>query len=270
MKHAKYTFLLFLFFAISNVVFAANDTTKAKTHLDFGADLYSRYIWRGTRYGGDSPNIQPGISFSYKNFETGAWGAYSLGGVNPYQEMDLYIKYNFIHDMFSAIITDYYFPDENGTYHYFDYSKNSTGHVFEGGVSYNGINKVPLTFSAFVNFYGADAAKLGTNPSDTTIFNKKTGIQYSNYFELGYSLSAKIVDLNFFVGFTLNNPKKANNSTGFIGETGYYGDKPGVVNLGLSVSKTIKITKSYSIDLVSSLITNPETQRVFLIFGISL
>ena len=254
---------------ISNIVFSQTDTTKNKIAVDFGSDLYSRYVWRGTQFGGNSPSLQPGLTAGYKNFEIGAWGAYSLGGNNPSQEMDLHIGYTFINKMFSAVVTDYFFPSENGIYHYFEYDKDKTGHIFESGLSFNGTKKIPISFSAYINFYGGDAAKLGDNPADSTTFNKKTGIQYSNYFELGYNTKSKNTDLTFFLGFTLNNPKKTDINTGFIGETGFYGTGPGIVNLGLTASKTIKITDNYSLPLTLSFITNPQAQRVYLIFGFS-
>ena len=270
MTLTKFTFFLFAFFLTVNSALAQSKAANTKTDLDFGVGIYSRYVWRGTRYGGDSPNIQPEIKFSYNNFEIQAWGAYSTGGINSFQETDLILQYSFIHDMFTAVISDYYFLNENRDYNYFNYRKDSTGHLFEGGLCFNGTKKLPLTLNAYFNFYGADAVRLGNNPSDTATFNKKTGIQFSDYFELGYNLTIKTTDLNFFLGFTFSNPKKPDSSTGFIGEKGFYGNNAGVVNIGFTVSKSIKITKNYSIGLNSSLLANPETERVFLVFGIDL
>jgi len=241
----KRRLLPLLFFAVflgmSNYLAAQNESSNHKIRLNFGADLYSRYIWRGSQFGGSSPSLQPGISATYKNLELGVWGAYSLGGNNPSQELDVYVNYTFLKGLFSAIVTDYYFPTEFGNYNYFHYKKDETGHVFEAGLSFNGTKRVPLTFSAYVNFYGADAVKIDSNPASAG-FTQKTGIQYSNYFELGYSITAYTVDFNVFVGATLNNPAKTDTATGFIGETGFYGNGPGIVNLGINVSKAVKIT----------------------------
>ncbi len=263
------TFLFITLITISNINFAQNDSAKTKIKTNFSADLFSRYIWRGTQFGGNSPSLQPGITANYKNLEIGTWGAYSIGGNNPAQEMDLFLQYTFLKNKLSVIITDYFFPTETANYNYFDYNKNTTGHIFESGLTFNGTQKIPLTFSSYINIFGADAAKIGDNPNDTTNFNKKTGIQYSNYFELGYTKTITNTELNFFIGFTLNKQKSANTTIGYIGETGFYGNGPGIVNLGLKAQKTIKITKYYSLPLTTSLITNPQAHKVYLIFGIS-
>ncbi len=85
-----------IFLGMSGMLNAKPENTTSKIKLNFGADLYSRYIWRGSQFGGNSPSIQPGISAAYKNLEIGAWGAYSIGGNNRSQELDLYAKYSFI------------------------------------------------------------------------------------------------------------------------------------------------------------------------------
>ncbi|NOZ46784.1 MAG: hypothetical protein GXO79_08370 [Chlorobi bacterium] len=266
MKLKTFLFITILF--ISNIVFAQNDTIDNVLKIDLSADLFSRYIWRGNQFGGSSPSIQPSIIVSYKNLEIGTWGAYSLGGINPIQELDLYLSFNFMNDMFSTIFTDYYFPIENNNYNYFEYNKDKTGHIFESGLSFNGTDKIPVSFSAYLNFYGNDAVKLESN-NLVANFNQKTGIQYSNYFELRYNKSSRAVDLNLFMGFTLTNQKKANITTGFIGETGFYSNSAGIVNLGITASKTLNISNTFNLPITTSIITNPKAQKVFLIFGIS-
>ncbi len=252
-----------------NKIFAQQDTTKASDfNLNIGADIMSRYVWRGTQFGGNSPSIQPAITLNYKNLELGAWGAYSTGGVHASQEMDLYLSYTFLNEMFTVIATNYFFPSDTAQYDYYGYD-SKTGHVVETGFIFNGTKKIPLTFSAYVNVYGADASAIGSNPNDTVNFNKKTGIQYSNYFEMGYSHALNNVDFNLFLGFTLNNPKSSNKNTGYIGETGWYGSGPGVVNVGITASKEIKITDNYSLPISVSFITNPQAKKVFLVFGLS-
>jgi len=260
-------FTLLLIF-ISAISFAQTDSTKSDFDLDLGADLMSRYIWRGTEFGGGSPSIQPAIALTYKNLELGVWGAYSTGGVNASQELDLYLSYTFLDDKFSFIVTDYYFPSDTGKYDYYGYD-DKTGHILEAGIVFNGTNKIPFSFSAYVNVAGNDAPTIGDNITDTANYNKKTGIQYSNYFELAYNKTIKNVDLSIFMGATLNNPSKINNETGYIGESGFYGNGPGIVNLGFTVSKELKVTDSFSIPVTASLITNPQAEKVFLVFGIS-
>ncbi len=274
-----YLLLLVAITFIPNFMWAQQDTTQVSTDsttiiarespFSLGADIMSRYVWRGTQFGGNSPSIQPSLSVSYKNFTFGVWGAYSTGGVHASQELDLYLSGNFINDMFTVVVTDYYFPSDTASYHYMSYD-SKTGHVLETGVVFNGTDNFPISLSAYVNVYGHDARKVGDDPSDTTTFNQEQDIQFSNYFEVSYSKSFKNnFDINAFLGFTLSNPKKADANTGYIGESGFYGNGPGVVNLGLTASKSVKITNSYSMPLTASFIINPQAERVYLVFGIS-
>jgi len=82
---------------------------EKESPLSIGADLVSRYVWRGLDYGA-SPSIQPYMEAAIGNFAIGAWGAYTtnLPGV---QEVDLYLRYT-IMDMLTIGVTDYFFPDE--------------------------------------------------------------------------------------------------------------------------------------------------------------
>lgn len=244
-----------------------NSFSQEKVSLDLGTDIVSRYVWRGTQYCGNSPSIQPYSSITYSNFQFGFWGSYSVSDLVTNQELDTYISYSFLKDIISATITDYYFPD-NSDYNYFNYAANTTGHILEGTLSFNGTEKIPFTFLAAMNFFGADAAKIESNPTNTN-FNKKTGIQYSNYFELGYSKSFESADFNAFVGFTLSNPRQEDLTSGFIGETGFYGDKAGIVNIGFSISKQLQISKNYSLPIGVSLITNPETKKIYMVFKLT-
>jgi len=234
--------------------------------LDFGTDLVSRYVWRGSQFGGTSPNVQPYTELGIGNFVLGAWGSYSLGGSNPFQEFDFYAAYSLLEDKVSITLTDYYFPDESADYNYFNYDANTTGHVLEAIVSFNGTEKIP--FSAFLatNFFGNDATSFS---DDSATLNKMDGIQYSMYLELGYATTLKSVDFEAFLGINLSDPSKPDFSTGYMGETGYYGKHMGVVNLGITVSKEVEISDKFTLPVMASLITNPQAQKIFMVFGIS-
>jgi len=52
---------------------------------------------------------------------------------------------------------------------------------------------------------------------------------------------------------------------------GFYGQRSmGVINLGLTVSKDIKITDKFTLPVFGSFITNPESENVFFVFGLSI
>ena len=265
MKRSGVYLLLAFMLSISSYSFGQ----KEKVVLDFNTDVMSRYVWRGTQFGGTSPSLQPSVCLNYKGWELGAWGAYSLGGNNAGQEFDLYLGYTFAQDQFNLTLTDYYFPTEGEDYNYFEFDNDLTGHVLEGTLSFNGNNKIPFGLMVAVNFWGADAIKLGDNPT-TADFNQKTRLQYSTYAELSYSHKmTNEVSLDAFLGVNLTKPSKAKTSTGFYGESGYYGNKSGVVNLGFTLSKEIALNEKLSLPVSASVITNPVDEKIYFVFGFS-
>lgn len=217
-----------------------NAQDEKKSNLDLGSDFVSRYVWRGTDFG-NSPSIQPYMAYSISGFEIGAWGSFAVNGADM-QEVDLYASYTFLNEMVSVGVTDYFFQSSAVTMNnYFDYSDSTTGHFFEGNLNFNGTEKIPLSFSANYMFYGAD--------KDNSL-----------YFELGYNGSCKLVDYNVFLGATTG--------AGIYLTPG--ADGFSVVNVGFGVSKDIKITEKWSLPVFAQLITNPQAQNIFFVFGFSL
>ena len=114
MKNFKTLILLmgstFLFFSNQNV-----------QSQDFGADVVSSYVWRGTQFG-EGPHIQPYISTGKGGFEVGLWGSFPTTAGGGGNELDAYISYDF--GPLALTVTNYTFPDGDGTY--------SSGGFFEG------------------------------------------------------------------------------------------------------------------------------------------
>lgn len=267
MIKSKLFIVLVLILGVSALMKAQEGNTKVS--LNAGADFMSRYIWRGAQFGGNAPSIQPSISLGAGNLEIGVWGAFSTAGANVGQEVDLYVSYSFFNEMFAATLTDYFFPAEGVDYDYFEYGKDKTAHILEGTLSFNGTEKLPLSLLLAVNFYGADAARINDDPNSAD-FNKKDGIQLSSYAELGYSTAVNDVNLDLFMGFNLIAPKKADPTTGYDGESGFYGKNRGLVNLGVTASKELAITDKFSLPIQASLITNPMDKKIYFVFGFSL
>ena len=251
MKKNRIVLIIILAISFSgiNIINAQTESKKEESPVSVSCDMMSRYVWRGSDFGA-SPSIQPGIEFSNSGFTIGTWGAYALN-LNGVQEADLYIGYTF-KDVFSLTVTDYFFPEETASYQYFDYNSSTTGHILETTLSFKGTDKIPLSVLIASNVWGADARKMNT---DGTVGN----IQYSTYAELGYSYK----NLNAFIGFNLTNPDE------YHGESGFYGDAVGVVNLGLTAIKNIEITDKFSLPLSVSLITNPQAGKIYLLAGFS-
>ena len=248
----KISFIVFSTIIISllssNSIFAQQDTTAKENPFSIGCDIMSKYVWRGTDFG-DAPSIQPGVSFTKAGFTIGAWGAIATS-YKGYQETDLYASYAY--KFMSLTVTDYFFPSNTKTYNFFDYDDSSTGHILEVSLAFNGLENFPLTVMLATNVYGADNVRI--NPDGTT-----GDIQYSTYAEIAYAFKY----VNVFMGTNLTNVDREN------GETGFYGNYIGVVNLGVSATKNIKITKFYSLPLSVSLITNPQAEKIYLVAGIS-
>lgn len=255
----KHLYLVFALLFIS-ATFCVAQEEQEESPFNIGADLMSRYIWRGLDLGGSSSSIQPTFEFtagdSTHSFTIGTWGAYSVA--NSYQEVDLYLKYT-INDMISVSITDYFLPEYYGDIrdNFFEFGKDSTGHLLEGAVSFDGTEKIPFTLLFAMNVYGNDTRKIKDDGTDGGIFMSK-------YVEIGYAHTFNGVDINPFLGIALDKPNEDR------GEVSYYGNKKvGIINVGIKASKSIKITDKFELPVQSSLIINPNAKKIFLTFGIS-
>jgi len=232
--------------------------------FNLGADLVSRYVWRGKDFG-NSPAIQPNLSFSVAGFKIGAWGSYGFSPwsekindstiVNRgnYAEMDLYMSYTLKN--FTIMVYDYFLPNSlspNSGNNYFHFKKAETGHTVEVCLTYAGTEKFPLQLCAATLVWGADKGK-----DSSGVYGLGTKNNFSTYLEAAYLFNIKGFGVKPFVG-------------GIPFGSGWYGDKAGVVNAGLTVSKTIRITSDFELPVYTSLITNPQTESVFFVFGLTL
>ncbi len=236
----KVTSLLVFLFAmailLTSTVKVKAQEGESESPLSIGADFMSRYVFRGLDYGA-SPSIQPYVELGIGNFTVGAWGAYAISfsaaNFMGVQEMDLYASYT-IADLVTVGVTDYFFPQEaDYNYNYFDYRSDTSVHVIEAMVTFNGLENLPLTLTLGYNLLNDDDNSL--------------------YVELGYSFSI----LDIFVG--------AGNGLYLTGDNEF-----GIVNLGISTSREISITEKFSLPVSVSLITNPEAKHIHLVFGLSL
>lgn len=59
-------------------------STNISYSQDFGADLFSSYVWRGTQFGSGA-HIQPYMTLGSGNLDAGIWGSFptsAQGGGN--------------------------------------------------------------------------------------------------------------------------------------------------------------------------------------------
>ena len=215
-----------LFSVFSLILGLSVNASAQEGSWSVGADLYNRYVWRGTEYG-NSPSIQPTVEYSIGGFAIGAWGAFNTDG---YQEADWYASYGFDFGL-SVGVTDYYYPGSE----FFDYSGDNSSHALELNLGYS-IENLSLSGNYMMNESPDGAGSAGDDL----------------YFEAGYSFDS----FDVFVGA----------GDGWHTTDGEFD----VCNVGISTSKEIKITDSFSLPVSGSAILNPETEQFYIVVGFSL
>lgn len=222
--------ILFLLLSLSPFIMQAQD-------VFLNADFVSSYVWRGMKCGNAA--VQPTLGVSMGSFTLSAWGSTEFRNEN--NEIDLALEYEL--KGLTLSVTNYFEQSEEEPFNYFDYAAHSSGHTFELGAAYTFSEKVPLTVSWYTVFVGND-------------YRENNKRAWSSYCELSYPFSVKGVDLAIEAGFT---PWE-----------GMYADKFNVVNIGLSATKELKITRSFSLPISGKIIANPYENQIYFVFGISL
>jgi hypothetical protein len=191
--------------ALAVALFAGFGASTAQAEgFKVGADVVSSYVWRGTDYG-DSPAIQPTLSYTFKNgIAVGAWGSYAVTENNGdrYKEIDLSVSLPV--GPFTFAVTDYNNNPEGAKA--FDFS-NDSSNVVEISTAYAAGN---LSLLAAINVAGLEGAAKNAKYCEAS---------YKVYDKDGYS--AKLV--------------------AGLGNEDYYGDAEdnhvALVNTGISVAK---------------------------------
>ena len=195
-------------FIFSIIIFVFGLTSIFAQEISIGADVVSRYIWRGVDFG-NSPAVQPALELSAGDFTVGSCGSYSIGksdsGFGGLNEHDLYLSYNF--GPVSIGVTDYYYPGAAGFFT-FDADYN---HVIEPYISYSGVISASLYMNAL-------------NDPDNSM-----------YLELGYDLEVSEVELSLFAGAALSE------------SVWYATDGAALISAGVTASKD-NISVSYIIN----------------------
>ena len=74
-------------------VFATLNTNSVQAQ-DFGADLVSSYVWRGTQFGSGA-HIQPWMELGSGSLTGGVWGSFPTTANGGGNELDLWVSYDF-------------------------------------------------------------------------------------------------------------------------------------------------------------------------------
>ena len=89
------------------------------------------------------------------------------------------------------------------------------------------------------------------------------GNRYSTYAKVGYTLKTSKADFSPYIsyGFVMNN----------VDETSFWGKKAnGFTEIGINVSKVVKITDSYSVPISAGIVTSPMNNTVNGLVAITL
>ncbi|GHU95855.1 hypothetical protein FACS1894156_6090 [Bacteroidia bacterium] len=222
-----------------------------------GGDLVSSYVWRGAYQSGFS--VQPSLGLSYKGFSLGAWGSTDIIG---FKEVDFSLGYSIAG--FDIVVTDYWWSGE-GAYNYFKkYDHDFDGdvvstsdHLFEVGLAYTlPIEKFPLKL-AWNTFFAGNDYKVDDEG--------KAKRAFSSYVEASFPFTIQSVAFEAALGIRpFESPayEQANPPDN-------YGTDFAVTNISLKASKDIKITDSFTLPVFTQVIFNPNSEDVFLVFGIS-
>lgn len=209
-----------------SVVNAQDEKTGSK--FITGADVYSNYVWRGSKLG-QGPAFQPTVKFTNGGFTAGVWGSFDASG---YAEADPYISFSFPFGL-SLGLTDYYYPGAENSI--FDDADNA----YELNV---GFSKGALSLSG--NYIFNEAPGAGSVGDDL-------------YFQAGYGFKK----FSLFVGagdgwhtFDITTGKSDFN----------------ICNIGLSTTKEIKLSDTFSIPVTGQIIVNPDKEQLFMVVGFSL
>lgn len=136
------TFIKYNLFIVS-LIFCFTPTQEVKSQ-DFGADVVSSYVWRGSQFG-TGPHVQPWMELGAGGFSGGIWGSFGLNSDSSGNELDLWASYDF--GPLALTVTNYSFPGGDGKY-------PSDSGVFDGDIEVSGsasLGPIDLTVGYFTD-----------------------------------------------------------------------------------------------------------------------
>ncbi len=216
------------------VLASAFGGSAAAQSASIGADVVSRYVWRGVDFG-QSMAVQPSLALGYGGLEAGAWGSYSISASGAEaNENDLWIAYTLetaSGASFSLGLTDYHFPSPGS-----DGFRERSAHTAEASLAFSGPESFPL--SLFVGLIVDDDKPL--------------------YIEAGLPLGAvEGIDLGVHAGMV-------------SAASEFYGtDGAAMVNLGVTAGKDWEITDSFTLPVGVAWVVNLDQDRAHLVFSAS-
>ncbi|MCX8054945.1 MAG: hypothetical protein N3A67_04695 [Ignavibacteria bacterium] len=241
-------FVVFVMLLIlsATVIKAQEDEQATGLEFTYGADLVSRYIWRGGELAGKSnPQFQPTVNLTYStenagSFSFGIWSSFGLK--KNYIETDFTLSYNISTDFgeFGIAFADYHFPYTKKKF--FDFKGDGEGsHTIEAAFSYVPTQEFPIKLFLANNLWN-------DIPNDNSL-----------YIEASYPFELLTLSFNAFVGTAK-------------GKSFYYGvntDKFELTNAGISVSRAVNFTEDFALQFGLDEIYNQHLKKNYIVFKIS-
>lgn len=248
----KKTILLFSLFLTTSFLFGQENQAitpeieEPENKLTVAIDVVYPYLWRGLKYNADKVAFQPYLDYEITDkLSVGLWATTNFSNdADAYNEFDWSISYQ-ISPVVQVMVSDYYWPSTKKAYaedsansraNYFDYSEGSAQTLDFSVVLDFSEKGVPLDFE-FSTLFGGNDYNYDEN-------GEPNGRAYSTYAEVGYTHTFENIgiDVRPFAGAAVINGgyygTDANGNAGFT-----------FTNVGINVSKEIKISKNYSIPI---------------------
>jgi len=241
--------ILLLLLLLAGTEVFTQDQTQPDDENSFtvGSDFVSRYYWRGQILA-DAPCIQPSATFTMGGFSLGLWGSYAFDDAYSIaNEVNFIAAYTFTIPLEMNItigLEDYYYPNAGLGFLNFRNHDDPLGpgaHMVAASLAFEGPESFPISLTTNVNVYN--------DPG------------YNTYFEVAYPWEIGGTSVSIFAGVTPGSSKNFDY---------YFTDEFALVNAGVTLSRDIRITESFSLPVSVTLGINPKLDVSQLVFGITL
>lgn len=211
--------------------------------INFGADLVSRFLWRGVEFG-NTWTLQPNVSITWNEFNLYFWNSSALQNSRTYalDYFSVSLSHAFHIGTGTLLVSanDWFSPPAPDTAFFFNFKDNWLGgHYFEATIAYTIAESFPLT---------ATVSHIAYNDPDRPW-----------YVELAYPIHApNDVNINLQAG-------------GVFGPSGWYKTtKNGFnfINLTATVSKSVVASPSLSIPVSAIFVVNSVKEIPYFIISL--
>ncbi|BAX81810.1 hypothetical protein [Labilibaculum antarcticum] len=252
LKNIKLFFVLLfgvLIFQSANVL--AQEEKSLADHFNINLDLKNMHLWHGSVVtSGAMMASSMEYSSTDQKFILGLWGGASFSG--EYKEFSYYSKYKFTNNFYAELVSHNNYSNEENP-DIFSYNKYSSPNFLDIAITYTLSEDFPISIYWSTILFG-EGGDYETQ-DDGSVTNS-----YSNYVELSYRIfKEKDTELKAFAGGAFS----------FITDKTFYSEKANMVNLGISLTHSLKIF-STSFPIRGTAMWNPETKLGALQLAITL